>query len=225
MWQNNYQSLLPQFDGRYLDEHGNADLANPHNIEAMKFIASLKPLVPPPENGLGWLGFRTQKVAMVWDGVYMLGDLKRLADMPYIGAPIPVIGRHPGTMADSHVLCMRRDLNPAERNAAERFIRFVSANSIEWAGAGQVPARRPVRASPEFRKMQVQYAFSQQIPWMMYPPRTPVLFEVSLEIQLAVEKVVRGRASPEEALRVANENAQRFIDTDRRENVRKGGNP
>ena len=85
------------------------------------------------------------------------------------------------------------------------------------AYAGQVPARRSVRELPEFKKMQVQYAFSKQIPTAQYPPRTTALFEVSLELDLAVEKVVRGRATPMEALTVANQNAQRFIERDRRE--------
>lgn len=221
LWRNNFQSLIPQFDGRYVDEQGNADLDNPNNIAALEFLGSLEKqkLVPPPENGLGWVGFRQKKVGMVFDGVYMLGDLLRLNDLSYIGAPIPTIGKHPGTMADSHVLCMRSDLSPKQRDGAERFIRFLSANSIQWAAAGQVPARRSVRALPAFAKMQVQSAFAKQIPYMMYPPRTPILFELSLEIDVAVEKVMRDRATAAEALKIANENTQAFIDRDRRERV------
>ncbi len=219
LWRNNFQALIPQFDGRYMDESGNADLDCKGNVEALEFLSSLEKqhLVPPPENGLGWVGYRQKKVAMVWDGVYMLGDLKRLEDMPYIGAPIPVLGHHAGTMADSHVLCIQKTMSPERRDAAERFIRFLSEHSIQWAGAGQVPARKSVRNSAEFAKMPVQYAFSKQIPTMMYPPRTHILFELSLEIDLAVEKVMRGRATPDEALKVANKNCQTFIDRDRRE--------
>jgi multiple sugar transport system substrate-binding protein len=218
-WQENFQSLFPQFGGRYLDENGRADLANPGNVRALEFMTSLvkEKLVPPPENGLGWVGFRQKKVGMVWAGVFMLGDLLRLDDFHYVGAPMPVIGDHPGTMADSHVLCVQKGLRPERREAALRFIRYLSAHSIAWAAAGQVPARRSVRATPEFGKMQVQSAFATQIPTMMYPPRTTVLFETSLEIGLAVEKAMRGRATPAEALRVANENAQRFLDRDRAE--------
>jgi len=225
MWRNNFQALIPQFGGRYLDDNGNADLDNPHNIEALEFLGTLQKqqLVPPPENGLGWVGYRQKKVAMVFDGVYMLGDLKRLNDLEYIAAPIPKIGPHNGTMADSHVLCIRQGLSDKERDGAERFIQFLSENSLECAG--QVPARKSVRANPEFEKMQVQYAFSKQIPTMMYPPRTAILFELTLEIDVAVEKVMRGRATAAEALKVANENAQRFLDRDRREQASKGAKP
>jgi len=219
LWRNNFQSLIPQFGGRYQDENGNADLDHPGNVEALRFLQKLgkEKLVPPPENGLGWVGYRQKKVAMVWDGVYMLGDLKRLNDLPYAAVPIPKIGPKEGTMADSHILCLRENLSEAEREATERFIRFLSANSVRWADAGQVPARKSVRQDPGFLAMPVQTQFARQIPGMMYPPRTPVLFEFTLEVDLAVEKVMRGRAEPEEALRVANQNAQRFIERDRRE--------
>lgn len=218
-WRLNFFSIMPQFDGRFLDQNGRADLANPNNVEALEFLKSLvaKKLVPPPENRLGWVGFRQKKVGMVWDGVYMLGDLLRLQNLNYVGGPIPTLGHHPGTNADSHVLCMRANLTPPQREAGERFIRFLSQHSIQWAAAGQVPARKSVRATPEFAKMQVQSAFARQIPWMMYPPRTAILFELSLEVDVAVEKVMRGRASPREALTLANEHTQAFLDRDARE--------
>ncbi len=219
LWRNNFQSLIPQFGGRYLDEAGNAELNSPANIQALEFLARVQNehVAPPPENGLGWVGYRQNRVAMVWDGVYMLGDLKRLDTLEYVAAPIPQVGPKPGTMADSHVLCMRKDLTPDERRAAETFIRYLSAHSIRWADAGQVPARRSVRASPEFARMAVQSQFAKQVPHVLYPPRTPVLFELTLEIDLAVEKVIRGRTSAKEALDLANTNAQRFIDRDRSE--------
>lgn len=218
-WQNNFQSLMPQFGGHYLDDQGRADLANPGNVKALEFLEGLakEHLVPPPENALGWNGFREGKVGMVWEGVYMVGDLKRLNDLHYIGAPIPQIGPKPGTMADSHVMCIRAGLSPEKRAAAERFLRFFSRNSIQWAAAGQVPARISVRNTDEFRHMQVQSQFARQIPTMMYPPRTDILFQMSLEISLAVEKVLRGRAGAEEALKAASENSQHFLDQDRQE--------
>jgi multiple sugar transport system substrate-binding protein len=219
MWRNNFMSLMPQFGGRFVDEKGDADLDCEGNVKALEFLGSLgrRKLVPPPENGLGWVGFRQKRVAMVFEGVYMLGDLKRLEGLDYVGAPIPVIGDKPGTVADSHVLCVQEGLDPKVREAAQRFLAFLSTNSLEWAGAGQVPARISVRQQPDFKDMQVQSAFAEQIPYLIYPPRTPILFELNLEIDLAVEKVMRNRATAKEALSVANANVQRFIDRDRRE--------
>lgn len=219
-WRWNFQTIAPQFDGHYFDKDGRADLLNPGNIEALRFLGSLtqgKPLAPPPENALGWVGYRQQKVAMVLDGIFMVGDLQRMNDFHYMGAPVPVIGKHPGTMAESHVLCVKEGLDEHTKEAAERFVRFLSDNSIGWAAAGQVPARKSVRAKPEFREMPVQYAFSQQIPYMAYIPRTNVIFELNTELDLAVEKVIRGRSTPEDALKVANDHMQAYLDNDKRE--------
>ena len=73
--------------------------------------------------------------------------------------------------------------------------------------------------------MQVQSAFAKQIPGMIYPPRTPILFELTLEIDLAVEKVMRGRATAKEALDIATVNVQKAIDRDREEMKRRGVKP
>jgi multiple sugar transport system substrate-binding protein len=210
-------SLLPQFDGHYIGADGKVDLDCPGNVEALEFLGSLRSkldLIPPPDNQLGWVGYRQKKVGMVWDGIYMLGDLLRLEGMNYVGAPIPVIGKHAGTLADSHTVCFRPGLSAKQRAASERFVKYLSASSLRWAAAGQVPARRSVRELPEFKKMQVQAAFAEQIPSMMYFPRIPVLFEMGVEINLAVEKVIRGRTSAKEALKVADENTQKAMDRD-----------
>lgn len=220
-WRLVFQSIAPQFGGRYFDENGRVDLVNEGNLEALRFMVSLNDpkdrLVPPPENGLGWMGFRQQKVGMVIDGIYMLGDLKRLQDFNYLGAPVPVVGKRPGTLADSHLLCIRHNLSPEQRAGALRFLKFLSDNSIEWADAGQVPARRSVRETERFKSMQVQYAFSQQIPYIHYFPRTINIFELNQELGLAIEQVIRGRKSPEEALKFANVKIQESIDRTARE--------
>jgi len=219
-WGANFRSLVPQFGGRYLDEQGNPVINSPENLEALEFLSEIakQKLAPPADNGLGWFGYRTKRVAMVWDGIFMLGDLMRLDDMKYVGAPIPQIGPKPGTLANSHVLCLNKNLTPTERKAADKFIKFLSDNSIQWAAAGQVPARKSIRQTPEFQALPVQSAFAKQIPYVLYPPRTPTIFEFMLEVDLAVERVVRGQSEPKAALDTANKNCQAIIDRDRKDN-------
>jgi multiple sugar transport system substrate-binding protein len=218
-WGPNFRSLIPQFGGGYVDEDGNPTLNRPENVKALEFLGELtaKKLVPPPDNGLGWFGFRTKRAAMVWDGVFMLGDLIRLNDLEYMGAPLPAIGDRPGTLANSHLLCLKKKLSDTERAGAARFVKYLSEHSLEWAAAGQVPTRKSVRANPEFKKLQVQSAFAEQIPTMLYPPRTPVIFEFMLEVDRATEKVLRGQATAKEALDEAQRTSQTVIDRDRRE--------
>ncbi len=213
-WRNNLMSLVPQFGGRYFDEGGRCALDCPENVAALAFLVSLlneHHLIPEPEGNLGWVGFRQNKVAMVFDGVFMLGDLKRLGGLEAIGAPMPQIGPHPGTHGDSHVLCVRADLPSERRAAALGFIRFLSSKGLEWAEAGQVPARRSAREDPVFQAMPVQAAFARQVPYVRYPPRSPGVFELLQQMDFAVEKAVRGRMTPEAALREGRENFERFM--------------
>jgi multiple sugar transport system substrate-binding protein len=227
MWRNNFMSLVPQFHGHYFDASGNADLANPGNVAALSFMADLLnkwKLAPLPESNTDWTGFRQKKVAMVMEGVYMVGDLKTMDNFHYLGGVMPQIGDVKGTLGDSHCLCVRANLTPAERSASERFIRYLSEHSLDWAIAGQVPARLSVRNSDTFKKLQVQYAFSKSLPYLVYPPRSPLLFELTEEIDLGVEKVLRGRATALQALQSANATLQKAIDRDRQENATKTGN-
>ena len=215
MWRNNFTSLMPQFGGSYFDESGQCAIDSPENIAALDFLVSLgsedPPLVPAPENNLGWVGFRQKKVAMVFEGIYMLGDLKRLEGLEYMAAPMPVIGKQPGTHGDSHILCLQKDLDPEVHEAAIAFLKFISNHDIQWADAGQVPARNSAREAEEFKGMQVQYAFSHQIPYVMYPPRSPAVFELQQQIDFAVEKALRRRATAEEALKTARKNFEDFV--------------
>ena len=218
-WGANMRSLMAQFDGRYVDEKGNPVLNCREDVKALEFVTNLakEGKVPPPANGLGWFGYRQKKVAMVWDGVFMLGDLMRVQSFNYLGGMIPTIGNHPGTVANSHVMCIRKQLAPKEKDAVIRFIRYVSNHSLDWAAAGQIPARVSLRKTKRFEGMQVQYQFSRQIPYMQYPPKTPVIFEFQLALDLAVEKAVRGQAEPKQALDDANKAVQDIIDRDRKE--------
>ena len=220
-WNLNFLTLVPQFGGKLIDEHGQPTLDDPGNIEALQFLTDLLQkyhVAPPPEGGVaGWIGFRQQRVAQVFDGIYMLGDLKRLEGHPYTGAPIPQIGPYPGTYADSHVLCIRKNLGDSRRAAAARFIRFLSDHSLQWADAGQVPARKSVRECEAFKHLQVQYAFSTQLDHVMFPPKTPSIAEITLHINLAFEKAIRGRASPADALHQANADYKRYLERDRME--------
>jgi multiple sugar transport system substrate-binding protein len=220
MWRWNFCSLAYQYGGRLLGDDGTPTLDSPANIAALEQLVALvrtEKIAPDPENNLGWVGFRQKRIAMVLDGIYMLGDLKRLEGFSYVAAPTPRFGPLPGTHGDSHVLCIRRGISPSARAAAVKLIAFLSDHSLAWADAGQVPARRSVRATEQFRGLAAQSAFAEQLPYVIYPPRTPILFELLGEVDLAVERALRDRMTPAEALRTGQANIERFIERELRE--------
>ena len=133
---------------------------------------------------------------------------------------MPQFGPEPGVHGDSHVVCVRAGISAEKRAAALRFVRFLSSRSLDWADAGQVPARASARATGRFRAMSVQWEFARQLDHVRYPPRTPIQAELLVEVATAVERALRGRATPAEALEDAQANAVRFV---ARERLERGG--
>ena len=216
---NNFQTLMPQFGGSYFGADGSCTLEDPRNVEALAFGVELirgRRCAPPPEDMHAWIGFRQGKVAMVFEGVYMLQALLRQKDLDFGGAPIPVLGRRAGTHADSHTLCIRAGLDERRVEASWRLTRFLSDNSLEWSGGGQVPVRTALRTTREFAAMDVQSQYARQMPYLNFPPRVPFLFEFRSEFNRALERALRGRATPAEALADAARKTRDVIERDRR---------
>jgi multiple sugar transport system substrate-binding protein len=181
-------------------------LDSPGFVEAASLCADLIikwKVAPPPFNFDSWVGFRQGKVAMVIEGIYMLSDLERQTDLEFAGAPLPVFGKTPRTWGGSHELCLRADLDGPSLQATWRLVRFLSDNSLDWATGGQVPARRTLRETDRFSKMPVQHAFAEQLPYLIYSPQVPFIFEYQTEFGLAMEKILRGTSEPQAALHAA----------------------
>ncbi|MFM7323106.1 MAG: ABC transporter substrate-binding protein [Armatimonadota bacterium] len=174
----------------------------PENIDALAWCRSLiaNGLAPEPENFDSWIGFRQGRVGMAFEGIYMLADLLKQQDLDFSGAPVPQVGSAQAVWADSHNLCIRAGLSDDIARAAWTFIRWLSEESLDWAEGGQVPTRPSLRDTARFRAMAVQSAFARQIPIVRYLPQLPFVFEYLTEYDLAVEKVLRGKSTPAEAL-------------------------
>ena len=221
-WESNCYTIMRQFGGEFFTpDYQQCTMNNAENVAALQFCVDLihrYKVAPPPENFDAWIGFRQGKVGMVFEGIYMLADLQKQSDLDFSGAPVPQIADHKAVWAGSHNLCLRSDLHGPQLAATWRFIHYLSDNSLDWAAGGQIPARPSLRAAPRFSEMTVQSAFATQIPFVRYMPRLPFIFEFQTEFNLALEKALRGRAAPADALRVAQDNINRIIARDREAN-------
>lgn len=209
-FRTNIFALMSQFGGRLFTEDGTGNLINSEeNIEALEFAVSLiqeHRLAPAPEAIDSWIGFRQGRVGMVFEGIYMLPDLQRQKSLDYGAAPIPTLGEQEATWMGSHNLCMRNGMDERQEEAAWRFIRFLSENSLDWAEGGQVPVRKSLRETERFRNMEAQSQFARQLEYGIYMPSTPFVFEYFTEYDLALERALRGRETPREALNRAAAN-------------------
>ena len=224
----NLLTIMRQFGGRLFREDGRrCTLDDPGNIEALQFCADLihrEHLVGAPQGGDPFAGFRQGHIGMIMEGIWMIADFGR-ADLDLGVAPAPQLGRVPAVWMNSHCLAIRPGLPPLVREAAWKFIRFLSEEGLDWAGAGQIPARISLRQTPAFRAMPAQAAFASQIGHGFYPPRVPISFEFSAEFDLAVEKVLRGEAEPGPALREAAARVNLALERDRRSHGSEEGQP
>jgi hypothetical protein len=65
--------------------------------------------------------------------------------------------------------------------------------------------------------MQVQHGFAEQIPYLQYQPKTPLIFDMGFILDQACEHAIRLQMSPQKALDDANTALQTAIDRDRRD--------
>ncbi|MFM6127693.1 MAG: ABC transporter substrate-binding protein [Sphaerospermopsis kisseleviana] len=212
---NNLLVLMVQFGGMFFDRDNRQCLLNSEgNVRALTWCRDLihrEKLVPSPENFIAWLGFRQGNVAMAFEGIYMLADLQKQTDLDFGVAPIPTIGEQPATLASSHIVCLRRDLKNPELQAASRFARFLTDRSLDWAAAGQVPARLSLLQTDRFRSMEAQATFAQQLDHVFYEPNQPFNNQFDTEFNEAVEKALRNSETPQAALDRAVANTQRAV--------------
>lgn len=200
----NAHTFLAQHNSGWLrHDCKRSDLDSPNALRAFTLMRSLidKYRVCPPPGGIdAWVGFQTGRVGMALEGVYMLSSLEQQKDLAFAGAECPVFGDRRAVWADSHMLTMPEGISPEKRRAAWRFIKYLSDNSLEWSKGGQVPVRKSVLARPEFRRLRVQYEFSKELPYVVYMPPSTAMNQILPFADAAVEAVLQGIRSPEEAL-------------------------
>jgi len=200
----NIYTAMRQFNGKLFTDDATKTLVNsPENVAALQFCVDLIQkyrVAPTPQDFDSWIGFRQGKVGLVFEGIYMLPELVRQNDLDFDAAPVPTFGDTPAAWGSSHTLCLRSDLNDKELAASKRFIKFLSDNSLDWAAGGQIPVRKSLRESERFKQMHVQQEFAKQVPYVAYLPSVPFVFEYLQSYDLAIEKALRGSATPKQAL-------------------------
>jgi multiple sugar transport system substrate-binding protein len=145
-----FQTFIRQFGGSLTNEEGTeVTFGSDAAAEALSYVNELKQQYSPEISGAGdpEVGvFKQGDAAIVIHGPWHISDLQRLPSTGF--APVPQVGDEYAVWAGSHQLALTSD-DPAQQVAAACWIQWLSDNSLEWAKAGQVPARNSVRENPE----------------------------------------------------------------------------
>jgi multiple sugar transport system substrate-binding protein len=122
------------------------------------------------------------------------------------------------TWAQSHQFALPRQRNadPAKREATLRFVKWMGEHSVDWAKAGQVPARNSARQeaealaseNPYLKKLQV---WASELPYAAFIPTSPRLLEVMPRIAVNVEGALLNQWSVEEGLKKAEDEVNAIL--------------
>jgi multiple sugar transport system substrate-binding protein len=149
-----FQTLIRQFGGALSNDEGTQVTYNSDaGVQALEYVRDLRANNSPDISGAGDPEvnvFKQGQSAITFHGPWHIADLQRL---PFVGfRPFPQVGDQYAVWAGSHQLGLTSE-DPAQQAAAACWIRWLSDNSVNWASAGQVPARNSIRESPELAQV------------------------------------------------------------------------
>lgn len=168
-------------------------------------------------NDAQYIAFKNQKNSFTWDGIWQTMDLAK-TDLDWDVAPLPQIGSERAVWAGSHNFVITRQAERDEKKveAAEVFISWVSKHSIEWAKAGQVPARNSIRQSDAFKALEHQSTLARQAAYVHFPPAVPGIGDAINEMVTAVNKALLLRQKPKAALDQAASRAGKILEENKK---------
>ncbi|MEV4810617.1 ABC transporter substrate-binding protein [Micromonospora avicenniae] len=201
-----FYSLIYQFGGSLFDAEVNKATFNADPaIEACTWMVDMIKQGHSPANvgqDAEYLALKSGKNAFTFNGIWQINDLKKSPDVQWGVAPLPQIGSKPAAWANSHnfTIVKQRANNANKVQASKVFINWLSQHSLDWAKGGQVPARKAVRESAEFKALTEVSALAPELDYAAFPPATPGLGEVITTFYNSFNEAALGKKSPKQAL-------------------------
>lgn len=217
-----WQSLLWQFGGDlYNSDVTKAVFNSDAGVEALTFLTDLINDGYSPKNvaqDADNVAFKDDKNAFIWNGIWGMNDYNTVPDLEWGVAPLPQIGTQNAAWAGSHNFVVMRQRTPDDNKlqASKVFINWISERSIEWAKAGQIPARKSVRESDEFASLEVQSTLAEQVPYLHFAPPVPGIGDVQTNaIDVGINEAILLKKEPQAALDDAVAKANKLLEENR----------
>jgi multiple sugar transport system substrate-binding protein len=211
------QSMIFQNGGYMISDDGSkTGFGDQPAIDSITFFKSLIDNDYSPKNAAGdgdWVSFSNNKAAFMIVGPWMVTPCKQAKGLEWGCAPIPVLGSQNQTWAGSHCFTLPRQASPDKNKAtaARVFVNWMSQNSVGWAEAGMVPARKSVRESAEFAKYTEVKQFEKMIDWAHFPPNVPGSGDTDPEWTKAISLAVTGKKPIDQALKDAAQKGDQIL--------------
>ena len=217
-----FESLLWQFGGDlYNSDVTKATFNSDAGVEALTWLVDRVKLGQSPKNvaqDSEGIAFQNGENAFFWHGIWNINPFKELKDLDWGVAPLPQIGSEKAVWSGSHnfVIMNKQPLDDNKVQASKVFINWISQKSIEWAKAGQVPARNSVRESSEFQSLKEQSIFAKELDYVHFVPAEPGIGDVQVgSFDIAVNEAVLLKKEPKVALDDAAAKADQLLEENR----------
>lgn len=201
-----FYSLLHQWGGTLFDQDvAKATFNSDPAVEACTWLVDMIKQGHSPSNvgqDADYLALKSGKNAFNWNGIWQINDLAKSTDVQWGVAPLPKIGSQPAAWANSHnfTIVKQRGADANKIAGAKVFINWLSQHSLDWAKGGQVPARKAVRESAEFKALPQISTLAPELEYAAFPPAAPGLGEVLTTFYTAFSEAALGKKSPKQAL-------------------------
>lgn len=214
-----FHSLLAQFGGEAYNDDGSKALFNSDaGVEAMTWMVDLVRDGHSPRNiaqDADLNAFQNNNNAFNWNGIWAINIFGENKDLDWGVVPLPRIGSEKGAWSGSHNFVIMRQTQPDDNKlqASKVFINWISQNSLEWAKGGQIPARKSVRESEGFQKLEYQSTLAEQVPDLKFVPPVPGIGDVETNaFDVAVNEAITLKKSPQQALDDGVNRANQFLE-------------
>ncbi|OAS16404.1 ABC transporter substrate-binding protein [Paenibacillus oryzisoli] len=200
-----FPTVLFQNGGDFLDDKGNIAYNSPAGVEAVTFMRSLTTMKvsPPTVAADGDFNlFQQGKSAMHFNGPWSKDAFDK-AKINYGVAPVPQLGTvKQAVFGGSHNFVIPKGTTDANVLAGVGdFLKYVNANSIDWAESGQAVASKVVRDSAAFQAMtQQQTEVAKEFDYVKFAPKVLNWGPISDSIWSELANALQGKKDPKAAL-------------------------
>lgn len=216
------QSLVYQFGGSmYNDDATEATWNSPEAVKAFEWWLGLVKDGHSPSKvaqDADFIALQNGECAFNWNGIWAINTLGEKKDLEWDVVRLPNIGGQDAAWSSSHQMALPVQKKPDEnkQQASRVFLNYVSEQSVEWAKGGQVPARTEVRESEEFKKLEHQPKFAEQIDVLHFPPTIPGIGDVGAEFDKALNNVMLGGKELKSELDASVSRANKLLEANRK---------
>jgi multiple sugar transport system substrate-binding protein len=203
-----------QFGGQFLSEDGTKAAFNtPEGVAALTWMKQMEDTGNPKH--LPYFDLERNGQVATWpDGPWIITAMfnpdQAPASADLEAAVLPQKDPNaPAVWAQSHQLSLPKQGSPddARRAAGFKFIDWITAHAVDWARAGQVPARNSARdealASTELYLTKL-HAWASELPYANFmPTNVPTMLELLPRLGSHVISGLLGQESIEDALKNA----------------------